>query len=102
MAGEWYSGAAYERRHLRSGLRGKAKKSAGKGITPAKYLPRVTKVFREEFYGGVEVRDRTLEFDKACLELLKSIRDIEVFDSFARDVKKPLYIVYHGGAEINR
>ena len=48
------------------------------------------------------MRDRTLEFDTACLELLKSIRDIEVFDSFARDVKKPLYIVYHGGAEINR
>lgn len=48
------------------------------------------------------MRDRTLEFDRACLELLRSIRDIEVFDSFARDVKKPLYIVYHGGAEINR
>ena len=48
------------------------------------------------------MRDRTLEFDKACLDLLRGIRDIEVFDSFARDVKKPLYIVYHGGAEINR
>ena len=40
--------------YLRSGLRAKAKKSAGKGITPAKYLPRVTKVFREEFYGGLK------------------------------------------------
>ena len=48
------------------------------------------------------MRDRTLEFDTACLDLLRGIRDIEVFDSFARDVKKPLYIVYHGGAEINR
>lgn len=46
--------------------------------------------------------DRTLEFDKACLAVLKSIKDVEVFESFARDVKKPLYIVYHGGAEINR
>ena len=46
------------------------------------------------------MRDRTLEFDKACLELLKSIRDIEVFDSFARDVKKPLYIVYHAGPRL--
>lgn len=48
------------------------------------------------------MRDRTLEFDTACLDLLRGIRDIEVFDSFARGVKKPLYIVYHGGAEINR
>ena len=48
------------------------------------------------------MRDRTLEFDTACLDLLRGIRDVEVFDSFARDVKKPLYIVYHGGAEINR
>ena len=48
------------------------------------------------------MRDRTLEFDTACLDLLRGIRDIEVFDSFARGVKKPLYIVYHGGAVINR
>lgn len=48
------------------------------------------------------MRDRTLEFDTACLDLLRGIRDIGVFDSFARDVKEPLYIVYHGGAEINR
>ena len=48
------------------------------------------------------MRDRTLEFDKACLSVLRSIRDVEVFESFARDVKKPLYIVYHGGAEISR
>lgn len=48
------------------------------------------------------MRDRTLEFDTACLDLLRGIRDVEVFDSFARDVKKPLYIVYHGGSEINR
>lgn len=48
------------------------------------------------------MKDRTLEFDEACLKLLRSIKGIEVFDSFARDVKVPLYIVYHGGAEINR
>lgn len=48
------------------------------------------------------MRDRTLEFDTACLDLLKSIRDVEVYESFARGVEKPLYIVYHGGAEINR
>lgn len=46
--------------------------------------------------------DRTLEFDEACLALLRTIRDIEVFDSFARNRDAPLYIVYHGGAEINR
>lgn len=46
--------------------------------------------------------DRTLEFDEACLALLHTIKGIEVFDSFARDVHVPLYIVYHGGAEINR
>ena len=40
--------------YLRSGLRTKAKKSAGRGIAPAKYLPRVTKVFREEFYGRLK------------------------------------------------
>ncbi len=46
--------------------------------------------------------DRTLEFDEACLALLRTIKGVEVFDSFARDVYVPLYIVYHGGAEINR
>ena len=46
--------------------------------------------------------DRTLEFDEACLALLRTIKDVEVFDSFSRDTKVPLYIVYHGGAEINR
>lgn len=40
--------------YLRSGLRGKGGKAAGKGIAPAKYLPRVTKVFREEFYGRLK------------------------------------------------
>lgn len=40
--------------YLRSGLRGKPSKAAGQGITPAKYLPRVTKVFREEFYGRLK------------------------------------------------
>ena len=48
------------------------------------------------------MRDRTLEFDKTCLSILRSIKDVEGFESFARDVKKPLYIVYHGGAEISR
>lgn len=48
------------------------------------------------------MKDRTLEFDEACLALLRTIKGIEVFDSFARDTKVPLYIVYHGGAEINR
>ncbi len=48
------------------------------------------------------MKDRTLEFDEACLALLRTIKGIEVFDSFARDVRVPLYIVYHGGAEINR
>lgn len=48
------------------------------------------------------MKDRTLEFDEACLALLHTIKGIEVFDSFARDVHVPLYIVYHGGAEINR
>lgn len=48
------------------------------------------------------MKDRTLEFDEACLALLRTIKDVEVFDSFARDVRAPLYIVYHGGAEINR
>lgn len=48
------------------------------------------------------MKDRTLEFDEACLSLLRGIKGIEVFDSFARDVHVPLYIVYHGGAEINR
>lgn len=39
-----------------SGLRARAKrgKSRRKGITPAKYLPRVSKVFREEFYGRLK------------------------------------------------
>lgn len=46
--------------------------------------------------------DRTLKFDEACLALLRTIKDVEVFDSFSRDTKVPLYIVYHGGAEINR
>lgn len=46
--------------------------------------------------------DRTLEFDEACLALLRTIKDVEVFDSFSHDTKVPLYIVYHGGAEINR
>ena len=48
------------------------------------------------------MKDRTLEFDEACLAILRSIKSVEVFDSFARDVRVPLYIVYHGGAEINR
>lgn len=48
------------------------------------------------------MKDRTLEFDEACLALLRTIRGIEVFDSFAHKVDAPLYIVYHGGAEINR
>lgn len=48
------------------------------------------------------MKDRTLEFDEACLALLRGIKGIEVFDSFARKVDAPLYIVYHGGAEINR
>lgn len=48
------------------------------------------------------MRDRTLEFDQACLNILREIKDVEVFESFARDVKKPLYIVYHGGSEISR
>ena len=48
------------------------------------------------------MKDRTLEFDEACLALLRTIKGIEVFDSFARKVDAPLYIVYHGGAEINR
>ena len=48
------------------------------------------------------MKDRTLEFDGACLALLRGIKGIEVFDSFARKVDAPLYIVYHGGAEINR
>ena len=38
--------------------------------------------------------DRTLEFDEACLALLRTIKDVEVFDSFSRDTKVPLYIVY--------
>lgn len=48
------------------------------------------------------MKDRTLEFDEACQALLRGIKGIEVFDSFARKVDAPLYIVYHGGAEINR
>lgn len=48
------------------------------------------------------MKDRTLEFDEACLAILRTIKGIEVFDSFARKVDVPLYIVYHGGAEINR
>lgn len=48
------------------------------------------------------MKDRTLEFDEACLALLRTIRDVEVFESFSRDTKVPMYIVYHGGAEINR
>jgi hypothetical protein len=48
------------------------------------------------------VRDRTLEFDTACLDLLRGIQDVGVYESFAHGVNKPLYIVYHGGAEINR
>lgn len=48
------------------------------------------------------MKDRTLEFDEACLALLRTIRDVGVFESFSRDTKVPLYIVYHGGAEINR
>ena len=39
--------------YLRSGLRSKQHSKMGKGIMPAKYLPRVTKVFREEFYGRI-------------------------------------------------
>lgn len=48
------------------------------------------------------MRDRTLEFDTACLDLLRGIQDVGVYESFAHGVNKPLYIVYHGGAEINR
>ena len=40
--------------YLRSGLRTKQRSKDGKGITPAKYLPRVTAVFREEFYGRLK------------------------------------------------
>ncbi len=40
--------------YLRSGLRSRQVSKHGKGIAPAKYLPRVTKVFREEFYGRVK------------------------------------------------
>lgn len=40
--------------YLRSGLRTKQRSKSGKGITPAKYLPRVTAVFREEFYGRLK------------------------------------------------
>lgn len=48
------------------------------------------------------MKDRTLEFDEACIALLNTINGIKVFDSFSRETKVPLYIVYHGGAEVNR
>lgn len=40
--------------YLRSGLRTKKRSKDGKGITPARYLPRMTAVFREEFYGRLK------------------------------------------------
>lgn len=40
--------------YLRSGLRTKKRSKDGNGIAPAKYLPRVTAVFREEFYGRLK------------------------------------------------
>lgn len=54
----WQENGTYSQRtsgYLRSGLRGKPTgDDKGKGITPAKYLPRVTAVFREEFYGRLK------------------------------------------------
>ena len=54
----WQENGTYGNRttgYLRSGLHGKAHGDKGaKGITPAKYLPRVTAVFREEFYGRLK------------------------------------------------
>lgn len=54
----WQENGTYGNRtsgYLRSGLRGKARGSKDtKGIIPAKYLPRVTAVFREEFYGRLK------------------------------------------------
>lgn len=51
----WQENGTHSQRttgYLRSGLRGKPTGNPdAKGITPAKYLPRVTAVFREEFYG---------------------------------------------------
>ena len=54
----WQENGTYGNRttgYLRSGLRSKAHGDrSAKGITPAKYLPRVTAVFREEFYGRLK------------------------------------------------
>lgn len=54
----WQENGTYGNRtsgYLRSGLRGKARGSkSAKGIVAAKYLPRVTAVFREEFYGRLK------------------------------------------------
>lgn len=54
----WQENGTHSRRttgYLRSGLRAKPRgDSAKRGITPAKYLPRVTAVFREEFYGRLK------------------------------------------------
>lgn len=54
----WQENGTYGNRtsgYLRSGLRGKARGSKDtKGIIPAKYLPRITAVFREEFYGRLK------------------------------------------------
>lgn len=44
----------YTSGYLRSGLHGKQRDKQGTGIVPAKYLPRVTAVFREEFYGRLK------------------------------------------------
>ena len=54
----WQENGTYGNRtsgYLRSGLRGKARGGKDmKGIVPAKYLPRITAVFREEFYGRLK------------------------------------------------
>lgn len=57
---DWQESGTYSSRlpgYMHSGLRKKGKgtrEGLFKGIWPAKYLPRVTKVFRSEFYGRLK------------------------------------------------
>lgn len=44
--------------------------------------------------------DSTAKFDLKVLELLRTIKGVEVFDIDVEDSDAPAYIVFHGGAEI--
>lgn len=44
--------------------------------------------------------DRTELFDEELLKILRAIKGVEVYDSFADNTDAPLYIITHTGAEV--